>query len=74
MTGINLSSYSTQNKKRNLWELIKLIAEHWDEKDKNFIAEYAQEVFNIHGLEKALECFEDLAEQTKWVKPEDFRK
>lgn len=73
MIGINLWNCSIQNKKQKLWKLIKFVAEHWKEIDKNFIAEYAKEVFNNNSLDAAIKCFEDLADQAKWIKPEDFR-
>lgn len=59
------------NNKQRLWMKIKLVASFYNE-DMLFTQEYAKDVYErfINDLPRAIACFEDLYEQTKWMKYE----
>lgn len=53
--------------KQRLWTLIKLVGTFYGEPIET-LKEYAKDVYeaNLRDLKKAIACFEDLLEQTKW--------
>ena len=50
-------------RKHELWSLIRRVGNHYGE-DQEFLKSYAKEVFDKNDLQKALDCFRDLYQQT----------
>jgi hypothetical protein len=54
-------------KKNELYSLIKTVGLRYGE-ELDSLREYAKEVFENHDIDKAIACFRDLAEITKYMK------
>lgn len=54
-------------KKQELWALIRELGRLYDENDE-YLREYAKEVYedNLEDLDRAIECFRDLVEGSRW--------
>jgi len=61
-------------KKNTLWSLIKSVGEFYNE-NKKFLEEYAKDVYDKYrnDIDTAIKCFEDLKEQTKWIKKDSIK-
>lgn len=63
------SWYTPKIQKNELWGLIKIIGNYWNE-PKNSLSAYASQVYeaNKHDLNIAIACFRDLVKQVEWNK------
>ncbi len=64
-----MSDWKTRLQKNELWSYIKTIGEI-SEEDPDCLREYAAEVYEKwqHDLQKAIDCFKELADELKRIK------